>query len=201
MNKRNQSGDAALVVADIAKVGKDELLKLLNLVLKHHQIGNGLIALIGIVDGLQANVFFVFKRSVELGMRLVEGQLGEQKVDVFANQRAVAADALAGHAAVEAINPAAVGHGLLKGTRMALLQHFVDGDEGLESLDLVGHDGLPGFSDVSDVTGQLGNITSNLLTPSCQTKRPARTGGPMYRQCMLGHACAWGRFRRCWLPF
>lgn len=145
MYKRNQRRDSAFVIADIAKVRKDELLELLNLVLQDHEIVDGLVAFIGVVDGLEADVFFVLERSIELGVRLVERQLGKKEVDVFANERAIATDALAGHAAVKAIDPAAVGHGLYECTRVTLLHYLVDGDEGFEGLDLVGHDGLPVF--------------------------------------------------------
>ncbi len=45
---------------------------------------------------------------------------------------------LAGYAAVEAVDPAAVGHGLFQGYGVAFLADLVRG----EGLDLVGHDGL-----------------------------------------------------------
>lgn len=143
MYKRNQRRDAAFVIADIAKVRKDELLELLNLVLQYHEIVDGLVPFVGVIDGLETNIFFVLERSVEFGMCLMERQLGKKEVDVFANERAIATDALAGHAAVKAIDPAAVGHGLYECTGVALLHYLVDGDEGFKGLDLVGHDGLP----------------------------------------------------------
>lgn len=153
MDEGNKSRDSAFVVTNVAKVRKDELLELLNLILQHHEICDGLVAFVGVIDGLETDVFFVFKCSVEFGVRLVERELGEQEVDVFSDQGTVAADTFTGHAAIQAVDPASVGHGLLKSTRVAFLQDLVYGNESFESLDLVGHDGLsvPSFQSASGV--------------------------------------------------
>jgi hypothetical protein len=73
---------------------------------------------------------------------LVEGQLREEIIDVFLDQGAVATHPFAGHAAVQRIEPAAVGHGLLESVRVAFLENLVDCDQRLEGLHLVGHDRL-----------------------------------------------------------
>ncbi|KAL1840656.1 hypothetical protein VTK73DRAFT_3704 [Phialemonium thermophilum] len=140
----HQGRDAALVVAHAPEVREDELLELVDLVLQGHEVGDGLVALVGVVDGFQGDVLLVLEGAVELRVLLVEGQLGEQVVDVLLDEGPVAAHALAGHAAVEAVDPAAVGDGLAQGDGVALLEDLVDGDEGLEGLDLVGEDGLAG---------------------------------------------------------
>ncbi len=76
LDQRHQSRDPALVIANIPEVRENQLLELFNLVLESHKVGNRLVALVRIVNGLQADVFLVLERAVELGMLLVEGQLG-----------------------------------------------------------------------------------------------------------------------------
>lgn len=142
LNQRHQRRNATFVVSDIPEVGEDEFLELLNLVLQHHEVGDGLVALIRVIDGLQAQVFLVLERSVELLVLVVEGELRKEVVDVFADQGSVTAHSLAVQAAVEAVDPAAVGHCLLQGAGVAFLEDLVDGDEGLEGLDFVGEDRL-----------------------------------------------------------
>lgn len=142
MDEGHKSRDSAFVVTNVAKVRKDELLELLNLILQYHEICDGLVAFVGVIDGLETDVFLVFECSVEFGVGLVEREFGEQEVDVFSDQRTIAADTFTGHAAIQAVDPAPVGHGFLKGTRVAFLQDLVYGNESFESLDLVGHDGL-----------------------------------------------------------
>lgn len=119
---------------------KDELLEGVDLVLQRHQVRDGLIALVGVVDQLERQVLLVLEGAVEVGVLVVEGELGQQVAHVFVDQGAVAAHALG--AAAERLNPRTVGHGLLERDRVALLQHFVDGDERLERLDFVGEDRL-----------------------------------------------------------
>jgi hypothetical protein len=143
LNERDKSSNPAFVVANVSEMGEDELLELVNLVLQNHQVANGLVAFVGIVYGLETNVFFVLERAVEFGVLLMERELGQEVVDIFANQRSIATHALAGHATVQTIDPTSIGHGLSQGSRVAFLQHFVDGDESFESLDLVGKNRLP----------------------------------------------------------
>jgi len=50
-NKRYKSRYSAFIVSDVAKMGKDQLLKLVNLVLKGHQVGDGFVAFIWVVNG------------------------------------------------------------------------------------------------------------------------------------------------------
>jgi hypothetical protein len=128
LDKRDEGGDAALVVPDVSEVGEDELLELLNLVLQGHEVGDGLVPFVGVVDGLEADVLLVLEGAVELGVGMVEGELGEDEVDVFVDQGTVAADALAGHAALQAVDPVAVGHCLPERHDVPFLQNLVDGD-------------------------------------------------------------------------
>ena len=75
MYERNQGRDSTFIVADVPEVGEDQLLELLNLVLEGHEVGDSLVALVGVVYGLQAHVFLVLEGAVEFGMLVVEGQL------------------------------------------------------------------------------------------------------------------------------
>ena len=59
----HQSGNAALVVRATAEVREDELLERVYLVLQGHEVGNGLVALVGVVDGLQADVLLILECS------------------------------------------------------------------------------------------------------------------------------------------
>ena len=59
----HQRGYPALIIASTLKVGEDEFLEGIDLVLEGHQIGNRLVTFIGVIDGLQANVLFVFESS------------------------------------------------------------------------------------------------------------------------------------------
>lgn len=52
-DQRHQGTDPALVVGTTAEVRKDELLEAVDLVLQGHEIGDGLVAFVGIVDRLQ----------------------------------------------------------------------------------------------------------------------------------------------------
>lgn len=72
LHKRYQGRNTALIVADVSEMGEDQFLKLFNLVLQDHEIGDGLVAFIRIVDCFQAEVLFVFKRAVEFRMLLVK---------------------------------------------------------------------------------------------------------------------------------
>lgn len=144
LNERYQGGNSTLVVPHVAEVREDELLELLDLILQHHEVADGLVTLVGVVDGLQAQVLLVLKGTVELGVLVVERELGEEVVDVFADQGTVTTHAFtsSAHAAVQALDPTPVGHGLLESAGVSLLQDLVDGDEGLERLNFVGEDRL-----------------------------------------------------------
>lgn len=110
LNQRHKRRDAALVVTNVPEVRKDQLLKLLNLVLQSHQVGNRLVPLIRVVDRLQTDVLLILERSVKLLVRMVERELRQDIVDVFVDQRAVSANTLAGHAALQAVDPIPVCH-------------------------------------------------------------------------------------------
>ena len=60
-----------------------QFLELLYPILEHHQVRNGLVAFIRIIDSLQADIFLIFEGAIEIWMLLVEGQLRKQEVDVF----------------------------------------------------------------------------------------------------------------------
>lgn len=140
--ERNQSRDSALVVADAAEVGEDQLLERVDLVLQSHEVGNRLVSLVGVVDSLETDILLIFECAVEFGMLLVERELREQVVDVFLDQGPVSSHALARHAAIQAVNPPPVCHCLPQRDRVALLKNFVNCDQGFEGLHLVGEDRL-----------------------------------------------------------
>lgn len=100
VNKRDEGGDATFIVANIAEVRENELLELLNLILQYHEIGDGFVAFVRIIDGLQADVFFILKGAVEFRVLLVERQLGQEKVDILADQGAVSTNAFATHSSI-----------------------------------------------------------------------------------------------------
>jgi hypothetical protein len=81
--------------------------------------------------------------TVELGMVSVKVELCNQEIDVFGNQGTVALHAItARNTTRQTLEPANVGLGLFEDYWVAFLQDLVDGDESLECLSLVGHDGL-----------------------------------------------------------
>lgn len=144
LDKRDKCRDATLVVSHIAEVREDQLLELFNLVLQNHKVADGLVTFVRVVDGLQAEILLVFEGSVELGVLVVERELRQEVVNVFADQGRITAHSLTSstHAAVQAIDPGAVCHCLLQGAGVTFLEDLVDCNEGLERLDFVGEDGL-----------------------------------------------------------
>ena len=98
--------------------------------------------------------------TVELGVVSVEVELGDQVIDVFRDQRAVSWKRSAAYsmyadqsrhtlhaittcdATRQAFEPSDVCLSLFQNDGMAFLQNLVDGNESLEGLDFVGHDGL-----------------------------------------------------------
>lgn len=144
LNERYKGGDSALIVPHVAEVRENQLLELLDLVLQHHEVADGLVTLVGVVDGLQAQVLLVLEGTVELGVLMVEGELGEEVVNVFADQGTVTTHAFtsSAHSAVQALDPTPVGHCLFQSAGVALLQDLMNGDEGLECLNFVGEDRL-----------------------------------------------------------
>lgn len=123
-DERHQGGDTALIVTAIFEVSEDEFLKGVNLILQRHQVLDGLVAdwatsisdadygnndfqgnppFVRIVDTLQADVLFVLKETVELGMILVESKLGKDKLDVGTNERGVTCKVMGVGAAREGV--------------------------------------------------------------------------------------------------
>ena len=76
LDKGHKRSDATLVVSDVAKVRKDKFLELLNLVLQHHEVTNRLVALVRVVEGFKAQILLLLEGTVELGMLVMEGELG-----------------------------------------------------------------------------------------------------------------------------
>lgn len=191
LHQGHQGRDPALIVLTTPEMGKDEFLESLNLVLEVHQVGNGLVALVGVVDGLQADVLLVLKGAVELGVVAVERQLGNQVVDVFRDQGAVAAQTLAnaGDAPRQRLDPSDVCLGFLEGDGVAFLENLVDGDEGLEGLDFISHDGLPGDPVLAacPAVGTRRRCCARCLTLSCRPRRTGTSGDPMCTQCSCAH--------------
>lgn len=72
LDERNEGCNPAFVASGIFKVRKDELLKRVYLILEVHQVVDGFVAFIGVIDSLQANVLFILKHAVELCMILVK---------------------------------------------------------------------------------------------------------------------------------
>lgn len=142
LHQRHQRRYAALIIPNMSEVREDQLLELVDAVLQRHQVRDGLVAFVGVIDGLEAEVLLVFERAIELRMLLVERKLGEEVIDIVTDQLAIAAHAVAGHASLQAVDPALVRYSLPQGIWVAFLQQLVHGDEGLEGLDLVGEDRL-----------------------------------------------------------
>lgn len=139
----NQSRNTTLVVGAAAEVREYELLEGIDLVLQRHEIRDGLVSLVGVIDGLETDVLLILERAVELWVLAVEGQLGGEVVDVLGDERRISSHAIAGSlASRQALEPAGVRLRLLEDGGVAFLEDFVDGDERLECLDLVGEDWL-----------------------------------------------------------
>lgn len=166
LDQGHQGRDAAFVVEAVADVGKDQFLEGVDLVLQGHEVGDGLVALVGIAGGPQADVFLVFEQAVELGVEAVELQLGAEKVDVLADQWAVAAQGLADGAAAEGLEPADMALALADGDGVAFLQDLVDGDQRLKGLDFVGHDWLPKQFLVCEGRAATGNEPTHTFMPA-----------------------------------
>jgi hypothetical protein len=63
LDQGNQRSNAALVVCAAAEVREDQLLEGVDLVLQGHQVGDGLVSLVGVVDGLETDVLLILERS------------------------------------------------------------------------------------------------------------------------------------------
>ena len=121
---------------------EDEFLERVNLILQSHEVGDCLVAFVGIVDGLQTDVFLILEQTVELRVLSVKPQFGKEEEDVFSYKWSVSSQALAGHTSCKTFNPIDVLLRLFDSYRMAFLQHLVDSDQRLERLHFVCHDRL-----------------------------------------------------------
>lgn len=124
LHQRHESRYPALVVLATPEIGKDQLLECLDLVLQVHQVGNGLVTLIGVVDGFQTDVLLVLESAIELGVVAMEGEFGDEVIDVFRYQWSVSSHAITAHAretARKRLDPANVGLGLPEGDRVSFL--------------------------------------------------------------------------------
>jgi hypothetical protein len=63
LHQRDQRSDAALVVCAASEVRENKLLEGIDLILQGHQVRNGLVTLIWVIDGLETDVLFIFERS------------------------------------------------------------------------------------------------------------------------------------------
>jgi hypothetical protein len=52
--------------------------------LKGHEVGDGLVALIRVVDRLETDILLVLEQAVELRVLPVKGELREEEVDILA---------------------------------------------------------------------------------------------------------------------
>jgi hypothetical protein len=143
LNQRHQRRYSAFIIAAAPEMREDQLLELLYPILKHHQIRNGLVAFIWIIDSLQADVFLVFKCAIEIRMLLVERQLRQQEIDVFLNQWSISSHTLSSQASVKTVDPASIGHCISQGRRVPLLEDFMHRYQRLKCLHFICQDWLP----------------------------------------------------------
>lgn len=121
---------------------ENQFLELVNLILEGHEIGDCLVALVGIIDGPQTYIFFVLESTIERWMLMVKGKLCQEEMDVFFDQRPVSTHTLAGHAPVQAVDPSSICHSLPQCDWMAFLKDLVYRDQSFEGLYFVREDGL-----------------------------------------------------------
>lgn len=125
LNQWYQRSDSAFIVRTASEVGKDEFLEGVDLILEGHQVGDGLVTFVGVIDRLQTDVLFIFEsscsmlgshfesaaasRTVEFWMLPMEGKLGQEIVNVLGNEWRISSHALAsGRAPRQALDPAGV---------------------------------------------------------------------------------------------
>jgi hypothetical protein len=63
LDQGNQRSNAAFVVCAAAEVRENKLLEGIDLILQSHQVGNGLVSLVRVVDRLETDVFLILERS------------------------------------------------------------------------------------------------------------------------------------------
>jgi hypothetical protein len=63
LDQRHQRSDSTFVVRAAAEVREDELLEGINLILQGHQVGNGLVAFIWVIDRFKTDVLLVLESS------------------------------------------------------------------------------------------------------------------------------------------
>lgn len=105
LDQRHQGSDPTLVVSNVSEVRKDQFLELLYLVLQHHQIRDGLVSLVWVVDRFEAEIFLVLESTIKLRVLVVERQLRKKVVYVFSDQRRISADSFSTHPTVQGVNP------------------------------------------------------------------------------------------------
>lgn len=112
LDERYQRGNLAFVIGGSSETVENEFLERFNLVLKRHEIHDRLVSarglvtsfrimhstvygdspLVGIIDILERNVFFVFKQPVKLGVVSMESELGKQEGGVGLYEWSIAFD-------------------------------------------------------------------------------------------------------------
>lgn len=145
-NHGNQRRDFALVGSGSLQRREDKSLEVVHSVLEGHQVHNGLVSLVGVVNGSQRNVILVLKHSVEGRVVLVEGELLHEEPDILGDELAITMVALVRTSVVvsssQRLDEVDIGLGISQRRWVALLKHLVDGDQGLEDHDIVGLQGL-----------------------------------------------------------
>lgn len=105
----------------------------------------------------------------------MEGELGHEVVNVLRNQWRISAHTLAARLAPrQTLEPASVRLCLLQSDWMTFLEDFMDCDESLECLNLVGKNWLPAFELV---------VLLLLMAMALFANRQPAVRGPATRQC------------------
>lgn len=61
LHQWRQRGDSTFIVVGASEMRKDELLELVDLILQRHQIRDGLVTFVGVVDRFQTDILFVLE--------------------------------------------------------------------------------------------------------------------------------------------
>lgn len=89
LDLRDQGGNATLVITT-CEVGKDELLEAVDLILQSHEVGDGFVAFVWVMDAFEGYILFVLEQPVEFFVVAVKSELGHDQADVSSNERTIA---------------------------------------------------------------------------------------------------------------
>lgn len=138
LHQWDQSGNTTLIIGTWTKVTEDELLEGVDLVLQDHQVHDGFESLIGIIGTLEGDVILVLEETIEFGMKGMILEFGEDKVDVGTDEDTITTDPIiTTEGTGEILDELNFSWCLLENDRMPLTNDLVDGDEGLEALNLI----------------------------------------------------------------